>query len=465
MMNVISTLERFDPQRVHKDAVRILCEMGFKVPDEKIRDQLGQRLTVKGERVFFGEEIVEEFTREIRTAEVRLSKLEDGKLIIFPSGWSPYFVDPETLEIKPYDTKTLSDFAKLVCSLTDDGVVAGGVPGFPLDVPSQLQFITQYYINCLYNTKPSAPGTAYTPEIMEFLIEMAEVMGHQIGVGVQPISPLTLAGSSVEVAIEFSHRDVEIWLDPMPMMGISAPLDWYAAWAQAVAENLGSYIMLRILGLKKIGLSLRLFPASMLSGMIFFGSPQYLTSLLTRKKVREFYNLSSPGAESMLTLAKLPDPQAAAEKGIQMALAAMAGFRTFEGAGTLAIDEVFSPQQLMIDIEIKNYVENILKELSGEMSTSEDMIQLVREGLEGSFLSAGTTFDRWRSFYWLPSLFDQTSRAKWEGNKRKILDRAWESAQERISKYEYELEGDKRREFTPTKLDLSRPLTSIRTST
>ena len=444
MVHTEFTLEGFDARVVHEDAVRILCEIGLKVPDSGIKNRLGRSLSVKGEKVLFGEEVVEEFTEEIRSS--RPPEPDDGKLTIFPSGWSSYFVDPETSEVKPYDTKTLSDFTKLVSSLADEGVVAGGVPGFPLDVPPQMQVITQYYINCLYNRRPSAPGIAHSSEIMKFLVEMANVMEHEVHVGVEPISPLTFAGSSVEVALEFSHMDPYIWLDPMPMMGISAPLDWHAAWAQAVAENLGSYVILRILGLKKIGLSFRLFPASMLSGMIFFGSPQYLTSLLTRKRIREFYNLPPGGAESMLTLAKLPDPQAAAEKCAQTTLAALAGFRTFDGAGTLAIDEVFSPQQLMIDIEIKNYVENILKELGGRAFPS-DALELVKEGIDGSFLSAGTTLDRWRSFYWLPELFDQTSRAKWEEKGRKILDRAWELAKERIPKYDYELEGSRRRKL------------------
>ena len=39
----------------------------------------------------------------------------------------------------------------------------------------------------------------------------------------------------------------------------------------------------------------------------------------------------------------------------------MAGFREFDGAGTLGIDKIFSPQELMIDVEIKKYVENMIK--------------------------------------------------------------------------------------------------------
>jgi len=115
VIDAISTLEGFDPRSVHENAVRILCEIGFKVPDCKIRDRLGRSLTVKGERVLFGEEVVEEFTEEIRSS--RPPEPDDGKLTIFPSGWSSYFVDPETSEVKLYDTKTLSDFTKLVSSL------------------------------------------------------------------------------------------------------------------------------------------------------------------------------------------------------------------------------------------------------------------------------------------------------------------------------------------------------------
>ena len=441
----------FEPEKIHKDAIRILNKIGLEVSEEKIRQRVNKRLLVKGKRVFFEKRIIEDFVEKIRKAEVQNAKPNDRKLTIGPSSLSFYFIDPQTQEIKPYDTKTLSSFTRLVSSLSEEGIISGGIPGYPSDIrPFPLQIITQYYIDCCYNKRPHCPMLVYTPEIMRFIMEMAKVMEHQIGIGVEPISPLKFAGTSINLALEFFSEEPYIGLDPMPMMGISAPLDWDAAWSQSVAVNLGSYIIFRVLGFKKVSPpSFRLFPASMLSAIIWFGSPQYFMALLTKKKIREFYNLSPGGADSMLTLAKVPGPQASIEKSVQTVLAAMAGFRGCGGAGTLAIDEIFSPQQLMIDIEIRDYVENISKEyIEYKERGIKDTLQLIEEGLKGDFLGSETTLNNWKSFYWIPTLFDQTTRSRWQESKKKILNTAWDLAEERIKKCDYELVGEKR-----TKLD------------
>jgi trimethylamine:corrinoid methyltransferase-like protein len=183
----------------------------------------------------------------------------------------------------------------------------------------------------------------------------------------------------------------------------------------------------------------------MRSGLAAFGAPEYLVALLSRRRVREFYHLPCAYSETMMTDAKCPDQQAAAEKAVLSACAAMAGFRAFESAGSLFIDEIFSPQQLLVDIEIKDYIQHALSGARRERSIDE-IQELVSEGLDGNgFLGAPNTVDNWRSFYWRPSLYLQTSRSNWQLAPRKVLDAAWESARAKISAHTYELGGEKLR--------------------
>ena len=40
--------------------------------------------------------------------------------------------------------------------------------------------------------------------------------------------------------------------DPMPVLGVTAPADLHAAWAQSVAENIASYSFWRICGCERV---------------------------------------------------------------------------------------------------------------------------------------------------------------------------------------------------------------------
>jgi trimethylamine:corrinoid methyltransferase-like protein len=445
LVNIEALIDGFDPAKVHREAIGILSKIGLKVPREDVREELLLKEGVKvvGERCLFDEDLVEGFAEELR-GRVRTRKEQEEDFKLISSRWPFFYVEPETLQVKPLTVKALGDFTRLLDSLKEEGVM-GSIPGWPQDVPPPMRPIMQYYIECRFSRSPGFPGATFQVEIMEFLREMADVMGQGFTIGIETFSPLVFGGNSLNIALHYRDELESVGLDPMPIMGVSAPMNFEAGWAQSVAENLGAYTALRLLGFKYVHPSFRLFPASMASGGIAFGSPEYFLLLLTRSEIHRFYNIPLGMAESMLTTAKLPDQHAATEKSVQTAYAALAGYRRFEGAGMLALDEIFSPQQLIVDIEIRDYIEKSVKWM-GESEA--DIMELVMEGLDkGEFLSAELTVNRWREFYWIPKLFKQTSRAQWEERAKKVLDEAWEIARSKISTHEYELDGYRRREL------------------
>ncbi|MCS7187513.1 MAG: trimethylamine methyltransferase family protein, partial [Armatimonadota bacterium] len=398
-----------------------------------------------GERALLSQNVVEEFVEELRSQGSNGVEGEDGELIVFPSSWSFFYVDPISLEVKPYDKEHLIQFTKLVDSCRGMGV-GGGAPGWVQDEPPLMRPIVSYFIQCRYSSISYFPGIAYDIETLKWMKEMAKAMGHEFGIGVETFSPLSFSGNSLDVAIHFSDEVSEVGLDPMPIMGISAPLDWHAAWAQSVAENIGGYILLRLLGFKRVYPSFRLFTGSMRSGLISFGAPEYALILLMRVKIRKFYNIPVGVAESMLTTAKLPDQHAATEKASLTLFAALAGYREFEGAGTLSLDEIFSPQQFIVDLEVRDYIARVIRGI--DKVSIKDAIELVQEGLtEGNFLAAPFTTNRWRDVYWRPRLFHQIPLSQWKKEPKRVLDEAWEVAREKIAKHDYELDEDKVREL------------------
>jgi len=104
------------------------------------------------------------------------------------------------------------------------------------------------------------------------------------------------------------------------------------------------------------------------------------------------------------TNAKQPGTLAAADRMAYMLMLGLAGFRTFFlGAGLLSMDEVFSPVQFVIDMEIGRYVQRIVEGMPWQAEAGE-IAQAVAEGVtEGTFLVHATTLGTMRAFFDSPS--------------------------------------------------------------
>ena len=345
--------------------------------------------------------------------------------------------------IKPHDVQSVVRNTRLLGQMTDEGLVIGAAAGVPQNVPAEMQFLMTHYIDCLYTRHPDSWSLMHSERIMRYVFEIADVMGLKKAVATEMISPLKLMGQSVDLAVEFCRTGVHVGIDPMPILGVTAPADWHMAWAQSVAENLACYVVYRECGIEHIGApSFRLFLANPATCTITFSSPQHIIALLTRRRVRAFFGLATLSAELLLVTSKVPDQQAAMEKMAGCLLGKLYGFTSLEGAGGLWLDEIFSPQQLLIDIEIRRFVQGIAADLR---PGSQDIVAMMREGIEkGGFLTTDLTLDRFREFMWYSSLFDLRARAAWSGDQQTLLNKTAQIAAHKAASYSYELTGDRR---------------------
>jgi trimethylamine:corrinoid methyltransferase-like protein len=327
--------------------------------------------------------------------------------------------------------------------MADEGLLGGSVAGIPQDVPAEMQFLMAHYIDCVFSRHPNGWCLMHSEAVMRYFFKIAEVMGFRKSIGTEMISPLKFMGQSIDLAIDFGGKDVAVGIDPMPILGVTAPADWHMAWAQSVAENMGSYIIFRECGLEQVDPpSFRLFLSNPVACTTYFSSPQHIIALLARRKVREFFGLATTGAELLLVASKAPDQQAAMEKMAGCLLGKLCGFSYLEGAGGLWLDEIFSPQQLLIDVEIKHYVEGVAADLNGP---AQDIVAVMKEGIRtGGFLEADLTLDRFKQFVWKSKLFDLGSRGSWKGDHQTLLSKTARLSEEKISAYTYELTDNRR---------------------
>ena len=105
-----------------------------------------------------------------------------------------------------------------------------------------------------------------------------------------------------------------------------------------------------------------IFPFDLRAGSQVFGSPENLLYQMLCMDLNRFYGRPPDGGPGNIhVMSKIPDMQAAADKAAIMAWGASLGQRHFGAAGTLSLDDIFSAEQLILDCEIRDWVEAAIR--------------------------------------------------------------------------------------------------------
>lgn len=447
--HLTALVAELDTARIREGAIRLLGEVGMAVPSPTVVRRLQTAgVRIEGGRAFFRPEAVEAFIDRRRQEAV--PEPVEQPLRLDAGSHCLYEFCPEQQRVQPLTMASLERWTRLVGALRARGTLASAFcPGTPSDVPPHLAPLWQQFIGARFLADP--PIYAYSPAYAPHASAMAEVLGRELSVGVHPISPLVLGGDELELALRLldEGRIRTTGVAPMPVMGITAPLDWVAAWAQALAEAVGTGLALEAAGMERVWVLAALYVADLRSGAFVFGSPEHALITLAEAKVnRELLGNARRGAKAIDTTAKEPGPQAAIEKTAHTLAALLGGYRSLNCVASLAIDEIFSPEQLFIDLDIVAHCERIARGVEGRFGEG-DVVALVQEGIDvQQYLTAEATLDRFRAFYQVSSTFDRRSTGSWLTGPGTELERARDLAQEAIEGYSYELDQDRQRALT-----------------
>ena len=146
------------------------------------------------------------------------------------------------------------------------------------------------------------------------------------------------------------------------------------------------------------------------------------------------------------------DARAGMEKMATTLVAAMQGVRSFHGAGNLGIDDLFSGVQLVLDVDIFEYVKELIEAFDPhpDIVTTEGVYEVLRDvGLrEEEFYSHADTAAKVRKLLpGSPRRPHEKLRA-WLVHKSTMKDRLRAEARERIrNQPEWRLEESKSREL------------------
>lgn len=405
-------------EQMHCAALRVLSEVGLSVenPDAlKVLSDAGVR--VVGSRALFEPAFVEEqlaVIRQIRDSDqgATLSEpLQTGasdRLTITIGDMCQYYHSPFTDEVELMSTADLIEATKCVESMRDAGL-GSYVPGVPRDVPHQLQAIVECRIGAEF-TRNITLDTLHPPEALTYLFEMAEALGRPLeSGGMFPVSPLRLSGYEFDVTVRHAARWKRFWVTTYPMVGATAPVRLRSAWVMSIAEALGGAVTLHLVGGgKPVYVNIGMFPFDLHTFGAVGGMPECAWMFWASAQVTRHYDPSAGYSMMLSTQAKRPGPQAGLEKGMAGAFGVMTGCNDLHYAGVMSFDDIFSPEQMMLDCELRDALEQLVRGIPSQ--GSEQWVEDIRQGVADGYVNVDTTLDNYRDTYWFPHLFD---RATW----------------------------------------------------
>jgi len=257
------------------------------------------------------------------------------------------------------------------------------------------------------------------------------------GGGCTVVSPLRYGTDNCEVAIASIEMNAPVWVVIAPQSGATAPAALAGSLVQVFAETLASLLLIDLI---KPGHPVVFGPwpfvTDLRTGSFSGGSGEEALMMAASAQISNHYDLASSVGAGM-TDSKLPDAQAGYEKGITIAMAALAGCNNVsESAGMMASLMGCSYESLVIDNEMLGMIMRVVRGIEvNEETLSYRAIKDTVEG-EGHFLRDPQTLSLMKTEYLYPSLADRSTQEEWQNEgSPDIRQRAEKKAREILNSH------------------------------
>ncbi len=321
------------------------------------------------------------------------------------------------------------------------------------NTPPQLMPILGAATIAKHSSKPGA-SALISPWQLEYLVAMGEVVrdgsdgykSHPVFININDtMPPLQLSKPEGEVIEALAAKGFPVYILPMPLLGVSAPITVFASAATGIAEILGVWT-----GVKAINPDCPL-ECSVVSGAIeprtgnpCFSAPEAIAVDLAVAQVFRSLGLRCGTGVGFID-ACVPGTAAAYERTFKSTIAAMCGESNYP-AGILAAGNIFSMEQLFIDLDIgagQNHFMGLF-----DKNDLDNAVDLVRErGIGGFFMDTDHTVSNFREKVWVPQIFSR-SKSKDPSEVPDMVNIAHERALQVIEQTNpYVLPEDKSREI------------------
>lgn len=342
---------------------------------------------------------------------------------VFTHGQALHICDPETNQLRPVREKDLASWCHLVDAL---GIVRREHPTFiPTDAPVRTADL-HAFVTIILNSRQPHRVSVYSAQTLPYFIEAAEVaMGSLEAVRTAPpfatkawvTSPFTLDRENLELAMEARRLlGAPVTFGHMPVAGASTPVSIAGALVQNTAESLALSAMSLAVNGTPHGITGSSAVTDMREGFSRQLGPDWVLHMLAGAEMHDFLYRGYQTAHACGWYgagAGTVSVQSVCEKSMGYALGAVTGMRNF-GVGCLAFSDVGSPVQLMIDLELVKYFEEMFRQVSADEAHVDlpTILQVASTG--GRYLGTDHTAALFREECWLPALFTYRPFMAWQ---------------------------------------------------
>ncbi len=441
-------------ERVVDEAFSVLGKTGVLIEDpesfQRVVD-LGLPGDPQTKRVTFPRAIVEQ---ALKTAPSSIplydrdgqehARLEAERVHFVPASSALRILDRHTGEFRDPTTPDFVEYVKVANRLPHLAYLSTAF--IPKDIPQDIADAWRLYLVLSHSRQPVVSGafTSYGVERMGRLMEAFRTGKEELRQKPMalftccPNTPLRWGEDPVQNILDCAEWGIPIEVVPVLLLGMISPATTVGALVLHTAEVLSG---LTISQCAREG-----------SPVVFGGAPatfhmQMMTNPMTAVEALQVYcgyaqiakHLNLPSQAYMgLSDSKFNDPQAGAETGIGMFLAAMAGINSVSGPGMLDYVNGFSLEKLVFDDEMAAHALHFVRdvEIKEDLPTQPLIDELLSEN---HLLTSEHTLEHWPKEFHMPGpMVDRTNWDQWEmqGSKqhperaREIIDQALEEHDE-----------------------------------
>jgi trimethylamine--corrinoid protein Co-methyltransferase len=420
-------------QRIHGTVLDILEKIGVGQPLPQLVEiavAKGCGMSAEGRLLFpraLVEDVIASAAREIfyHGRSPGQDVVSGGNKVFFAtSGEAVRKVDALTGIYEPSTLLDLYDFFRMADYLDHIDFCGQTVIANDICEDGRLHALNIAYAGAAGTTKPFSVSLADAGVIGDVVALWDIVAGGEgafakrpfAAIGVCPVvSPLRFGPDTSAVLIEAARRGLPLSACTAPLAGATAPAALAGALAQCTAEALAIVV---VANLVRPGTPIDFGPwtfiADLRTGAFSGGSGEEAVLQAAAGQIARFYGLPGVVAAGM-TDAKRPDYQAGYEKGLTIALSAMAGGNMIcESAGMLGSLMGCSLEAMVLDNELIGAVQRGLRGI--EVNDETLSFEVIKDTVTGTghYLGNAQTLDLMQSEYLYPQIADRATLSEWE---------------------------------------------------
>lgn len=417
----MSGIKKKHLELIHGNVLKILEEIGMEVGHPKLLDVfrgIGAIIDKSSNRARFPAKVVEEFLAACPKVKAR-----KPRLMVQAAIFAGKYLDPESNEFVPLNEERIRDYFTLAKALPN--INAYFITGGQWQMPPTAEPLYERLHAWKYGLSHS--GIVYPFSASELILELCEAYAAMRGktakeansFGVFMISPLKITAEEARQFVWWWERGFNVGVAHMTTGGISAPVTVPGLVAVNIAEEMAlSFLRKACFGTTSMGFDGMLSVADMKTMIRPYGRPELIQANQLLAAMARYYGFRCFG-QSGLTDAKLPSCEAGAQKVMSTLATLATGAHAMISAGTLSIDEVFSPIQMILDNEMAGALKRVMNppEISEETIAADTICEV---GPGGMFTDTVHTAEHFRQVVWEPKVWSREMLSTWEQSGKKL---------------------------------------------